>query len=97
MTREGAPNGHHGQKVSTTGSMFYFCSKSFRRELMRGGGWSGRVSLSCSSKIFLFGFWLGVAAQNQGTTVSRREVHIEHLDGGKLVQNGTRGQAGKGF
>src|ERR1700692_1784352 len=30
----------------------YFCSKSFRRELMRGGGWSGSVSLSCSSKIF---------------------------------------------
>jgi hypothetical protein len=52
MTREGALNGHHGQKVCTTGAMFYFCSKSFRRELMRGGGWSGSVSFSCSSKIF---------------------------------------------
>jgi hypothetical protein len=51
-TREGAPNGHHGQKVCTTEAMFYLCSKSFRRELIRGGGWSGSVSLSCSSKIF---------------------------------------------
>ena len=30
----------------------YFCSESFRRELMRGGGWGGSVSLSCSSRIF---------------------------------------------
>ena len=51
-TREGALNGHRNQKVCTTGTMFYFCSKSFRRELMRGGGWAGSVSLSCSSKIF---------------------------------------------
>ena len=51
-TREGALNGHRNQKVCTTGTMFYFCSKSFRRELMRGGGWAGSVSLSCSSRIF---------------------------------------------
>src|SRR5580704_15302977 len=51
-TREGALNGHRNQKVCTTGRMFYFCSKSFRRELMRGGGWAGSVSLSCSSRIF---------------------------------------------
>jgi hypothetical protein len=43
-TREGAPNAHRDQKVCTTGAMFYFCSKSFRRELMRGGGWAGSVS-----------------------------------------------------
>jgi hypothetical protein len=37
---------------------------------------------------------MGVAAQNQSPAVGRWEVHIEHLDGGKLVQNGTWGQAG---
>src|ERR1700676_2283970 len=43
---------------------------------------------------FLIGFWMGVAAQNQSAAVGRREVYIEHLDGGKLLQNGTWGQAG---
>jgi hypothetical protein len=52
MTREAVPNAHRDQKVCTTGAMLYFCSKSFRRELMRGGGWAGSVSLSCSSRIF---------------------------------------------
>jgi hypothetical protein len=46
MIREGAPNGHRDQKVCTLGAMFWFLSKSFRRELMRGGGWAGSVGLS---------------------------------------------------
>src|SRR5258705_11490675 len=55
-TREGAPNAHRDQKVCTTGAMFYFRSKGFRRGLMRGGGWAGSVSLSCSSRILCSGY-----------------------------------------
>ena len=43
---------------------------------------------------FLIGLWMGVAAQDQGATVGRREVHIEHLNGGQFVQNRTWGQSG---
>ena len=31
---------------------------------------------------------------NGGAVVGRRKVHIEHLDGGKFVQNGTWRQSG---
>ena len=40
------------KRSALQGTMFNFCSNSFRRELMRGGGWAGSVSLSCSSQIF---------------------------------------------
>jgi hypothetical protein len=43
---------------------------------------------------FLIGLWMGVATQDQGATVGRREVHIEHLNGGQFVQNRTWGQSG---
>ena len=57
--------------------------------------WLGRQrELELFEQDFLIGFWMGVAAQNQSAAVGRWEVHIEHLDAGKLVQNGTWGQAG---
>ena len=37
---------------------------------------------------------LGIARQNQSTAISGREVDIEHLDGGQLVQHGPGGQSG---
>jgi hypothetical protein len=57
--------------------------------------WLGRQrELELFEQDFLIGFWMGVAAQNQSAAVGRWEVHIEHLDAGKLVQNGTWGQPG---
>ena len=35
---------------------------------------------------------LGVAAQDQGAAIAGREMNIEHLDPGELVQYGTRGE-----
>ena len=34
---------------------------------------------------FLIGLRMGVATQDQGATIGRREVHIEHLNGGQFV------------
>jgi hypothetical protein len=41
---------------------------------------------------FLVGLGLGVATQDQGASIGGWEVNIEHLNGRKLVEDGTRGQ-----
>ena len=38
------------------------------------------------------GIGLGVAAEDQRAPVGGREVDVEHLDGGKLVERGSRGE-----
>ena len=38
---------------------------------------------------------LGIARQDQSTAVSGREVDIEHLDGGQLVEHSPGGQPGR--
>jgi hypothetical protein len=42
----------------------------------------------------LVGVQFGVAAQDQRTAVGCWELDVEHLDGGKLVEHGPRGEAG---
>ena len=42
----------------------------------------------------LVGGELGVAAQDQSAAIGGGQVHVEHLDGGELVEDGARGQAG---
>jgi len=42
---------------------------------------------------FLIGLRLGVAAEDEGTAVGGREVGIDHLDGGELVEHGSRGES----
>ncbi len=44
---------------------------------------------------FLVGVGLGVAAQDQGAAVGGREVHVEHLHGGELVEHRARREAGR--
>jgi hypothetical protein len=72
----------------------YFNSKSFRASADARRWLIRQRELELFEQDSLIGFWMGVATQNQGTAVGRREVHIEHLDGSKLVQNGTGAQAG---
>jgi hypothetical protein len=43
---------------------------------------------------FLVRIGLGVAGQSQGAAIGCRKVDIEHLDGGHLVEEGVRCQAG---
>jgi len=40
----------------------------------------------------LVGVGLGVAVEDQRAPVDGREVDVEHLDGGKLVEHGSRGE-----
>ena len=40
----------------------------------------------------MVGVGLGVTAQDQGSAVGGWEVDVEHLDGGKLVEHGSRGE-----
>ena len=40
----------------------------------------------------LVGNGLGVAAQDESAAVGGGEVHIEHLDAGKLVEHGPRSE-----
>src|SRR5215471_18755351 len=42
----------------------------------------------------LVGVQFGVAAQDQRAAVGGWEVDVEHLDGGKLVEHGPRGEPG---
>jgi hypothetical protein len=37
---------------------------------------------------------LGIAAQDQSAAIGGGQVHVEHLDGSELVEDGARGQAG---
>jgi hypothetical protein len=40
----------------------------------------------------LVGIGLGAPAEDQRAPVSGREVDVEHLDGGKFVEHGSRGE-----
>jgi hypothetical protein len=60
---------------------------------MRGGGWEGRLNLSCLTRIFLVGIEFGVAAEDQGAAIGRGKMVVEHLDGGELVEHGPRREA----
>ena len=42
---------------------------------------------------FVIGFGLGVTAQDELSTVGGRKVHIEHLNGGGLVEHCPRGKS----
>ena len=44
---------------------------------------------------FLVGGEFGVTAEDQAAAVGSREMHVEHLDGGELVEHGPRGEAGR--
>jgi hypothetical protein len=37
---------------------------------------------------------LGIAAQDQSAAIGGGQVHVQHPDGGELVEDGARGQAG---
>src|SRR6202051_5256458 len=37
--------------------------------------------------------WLGGAGQQQLPSVGRRQMHIDHLDGGELLERAARGQS----
>src|SRR5215471_19268969 len=42
----------------------------------------------------LFGVEFGIAAQDQCAAIGGREVDVEHLNGGELVEHSPRGEAG---
>jgi hypothetical protein len=54
-------------------------------------GWQREVK--SFEQDFVIGFWMGVAAYNQGASVGRWKVCIEHLDGAGGL---TRGRQKKG-
>ena len=59
-------------------------------------GWLGRqIELEQFDQQLLVGVEFCVAAHDQGSAISRREMHIEHLQGGKLVEHGSRREAGR--
>jgi hypothetical protein len=65
-------------------------------ELAGGGDSRGRLGRQGEAKSFqqesLVGVGFGVATQDQGAAIGGREVDIEHLDAGELVEHGTRGE-----
>ena len=54
----------------------------------------GEFEAEFLQEYFLIFFRLGVAAENEGASVGGGEVGVDHLDGGKLIQNGSGGQPG---
>jgi len=64
----------------------------------RGDAWRrlGRqIELELLRQKLLFGIEFGVAAQDQCTAIGGREVDVEHLDSGELVEHGSWGEAGR--
>ena len=53
-----------------------------------------QVELEVFGQQLLVGSELGIAAQDQGAAIGGGQVHVEHLDGGELIEDGARGQAG---
>ena len=67
------------------------CERACRgdaRQWLRG---QGQIELLDDE--FVVGVGLGVAGQDQGAAVGGWEVNVEHLDGGKLVEDGPGGEA----
>jgi hypothetical protein len=52
-----------------------------------------QIELELLHEEFLISVQFGVAAQNQRAAIGGREVHVEHLDGSKLVEHGPRCEA----
>ena len=64
----------------------------------QGGGdprWRlrGQLQMQAIEQQLLVGLRLGVAAQDQGSSVGGGQMDIDHLDGGEFLQGGARGQA----
>ena len=53
-----------------------------------------QVEVELFDRELLVGVELGIAAQDQGAAIGGREVHVEHLYGGQLVEHGPGGKAG---
>src|SRR6202790_4671533 len=63
----------------------------------RGDAWRGlrrRIELELVDKHFLFCGEVGVAAEDQCAAVGGREMHVEHLHGGELVEHRPGREAG---
>ena len=58
----------------------------------RGLGW--QIKLQLPHQELLLGVQFGVAGQDQSAAVGGWEVDVEHLDGGELVEHGSRREAG---
>ena len=56
-------------------------------------GLRGQVEVELRYQELLVGVQFGVAAQDQRAAIGGREVDVEHLDGGELVEHGSRGEA----
>ena len=54
-----------------------------------------QIELELLHEELLFGVQFSVAAQDQCTAIGGREVDVEHLDGGELVEHGPRGEPGR--
>src|ERR1700720_4653436 len=52
-----------------------------------------QIELEQFDQQLLVGVEFRVAAHDQGSAISRREMHIEHLHGGKLVEHRSRREA----
>src|SRR5882672_2734317 len=67
---------------------------SRKRRRRDARGWLGRqVELESFHQKLLVCVQFGVAAQDQRAAIGGREVDVEHLDGGELVEHGPRGEA----
>src|SRR5258707_1574366 len=54
-----------------------------------------QIELELLHQQLLFGVEFGVAAQDQRAAIGGREVDVEHLDSGELVEHSPRGEAGR--
>ena len=57
-------------------------------------GLGRQIKLELLDQKLLVGVQFGVAAEDQGAAIGGREVDVEHLDGGELVEHGPRSEAG---
>src|SRR5215467_13236814 len=67
---------------------YWRCSRNAWRWLRR------QFELELMQQKLLVGIGLGVSGENQCAAVRRRKVHVEHLDGGHLVEHGARRETG---
>src|SRR5580693_3079575 len=79
---ESTPEGRHYSGIGDAGAP----------AVIFGDGWAGNSSLSFFSNRLSSGSGLGVAAEQQFTAVGGRQVHVDHLHGGKLLQHAARRQ-----
>ena len=56
-----------------------------------GGGW-GAGELHLFEQELQFGFRLGIAGEAEFASVSGRQVDVDHLDGGELLERAARGE-----